>query len=105
MRDFVSTLLTRCKGEYVFRIGARPLRDMLFSGELSEAGEDVWLGNSISEEQLDLSRTVLTQAVEDVGGNVSEFLHGMTAALAMLHFYRYHCCLKRGRYILAQLFC
>lgn len=71
IQDFVSTLLTRYKGEYVFRIGARPAHDKLFSGAQDDS-DGAWHGSSVSEEQLDTARTVLIQAVEEVGGKVSQ---------------------------------
>ena len=57
----------------MFRIGARPSRDRLSSGDSLEANPgDLWSGSSITEEQLDNARAVLMQTVDEVGGKVCE---------------------------------
>lgn len=68
-RDMVASLLTRHKGEYVFRIGSLPPLGKLMSGEsINGPG---WTGTSRTQEEIDTLHRNLTNIVEEVGGKVS----------------------------------
>ncbi|KAI0092948.1 GTP-binding protein 1 [Irpex rosettiformis] len=69
-RNQVAALLTRNRGEYVFRIGARPLHERLFTGESIRA-EDGAIGTSRSLEEVNTLSTRLTTVVDELGGKTS----------------------------------
>ncbi|TDL22667.1 P-loop containing nucleoside triphosphate hydrolase protein [Rickenella mellea] len=68
-RDLLAALLTRNKGEYIFRLGAHPPHNPLFAGDLANA-KDGWIGVSRTEEEMDglIAETIRT--AEEVGGKV-----------------------------------
>lgn len=68
-RDLVAALLTRCRGEYVFRIGSRPQHDRLFVGEAVTA-QDGKLGTTRSLDDLETLCVRLAAAVDELGGKV-----------------------------------
>ena len=67
--DLVANLLTRCRGEFVFRIGARPLHAKLFTGE-AIAEQDLSVGVKRTAEEVQTLRTRIAEAVDEVGGKV-----------------------------------
>ncbi|EGN99837.1 hypothetical protein SERLA73DRAFT_180069 [Serpula lacrymans var. lacrymans S7.3] len=69
-RDMISSLLTQHRGEYIFRIGARPPYSKLFAGEPVEDAGD-WTGISRNESEVISLQADLKKIVEDVGGQVS----------------------------------
>ena len=71
----LSELLTRYRGEYIFRIGAHLPHSVLFSESTSaslstsdQANE--WTGVPKTSEEIDILCVTLTKAVEDIGGRV-----------------------------------
>ncbi|KAH8107926.1 P-loop containing nucleoside triphosphate hydrolase protein [Cristinia sonorae] len=69
-RDMVASILTRGRGEHIFRIGARPLHTKLFSGEEITAGDKDG-GISRTVEELDILRERITEIVDEVGGKTT----------------------------------
>lgn len=69
-RDLLAGLLTRHRGEYVFRLGSRPTNTRLYNGAAATEGDEGWLGTQRSEEELNTLKEQLNNAVEDVGGKV-----------------------------------
>ncbi|KAI0268718.1 GTP-binding protein 1 [Gloeopeniophorella convolvens] len=66
-RDLLAMLLTQQRGEYLFRLGARPPRAPLFANEdLDHA--DGWVGEDRTDAEIDTMVTNLTQLVEEIGG-------------------------------------
>jgi hypothetical protein len=65
----VASLLTRHRGEYVFRLGAQPPLSKLISGESIEGPG--WTGTSRTQEEIDNLCQELTKTVEEVGGKIS----------------------------------
>lgn len=65
----VASLLTRHRGEYIFRIGSQPPLAKLISGEPIEGPG--WSGTSQTQEEIDTLHKELTNTVEEVGGKVS----------------------------------
>lgn len=68
-RDLIASLLTRHRGEYIFRIGSRPPHTELYSGAALE-GDEGWTGISRTEEEIDILCQGITATVEEVGGKV-----------------------------------
>jgi GTPase len=81
--------LTRHNGEYVIRIGERPPREELYSGELTDESAG-WKGASRSIEDVQTLVQELTKTVEEVGGralalfDVMKAGHPRTAVLLRL---------------------
>ena len=67
-RDLVASLLTGSRGEFIFRIGARPAHNKLFAGEVLDDG---WTGTDRGMMQLDTLASNLIKTVEEVGGKAS----------------------------------
>ena len=68
-RDIIASLITQNHGEYVFRIGAQPPHNLLFSGELTDDAAG-WIGIERSVGDVDLLRKEIIKAVEEIGGKV-----------------------------------
>jgi hypothetical protein len=68
-RDLVASVLTRHKGEYVFRIGSQPPLAKLISGESIDGPG--WTGTPRTKHELEKLRNHLTNTVEELGGKVS----------------------------------
>ncbi|KAI0049854.1 P-loop containing nucleoside triphosphate hydrolase protein [Auriscalpium vulgare] len=66
-KNLLAMLLTRRKGELIFRIGARPPRTQLFQNAPLDDAEG-WAGPAQTEEQVEVLVGALTQTVEDIGG-------------------------------------
>ncbi|KAI0949408.1 hypothetical protein AcW1_009035 [Taiwanofungus camphoratus] len=69
-RDIIASLLTRHRGEYVFRIGAHPPHSRLFTGEPVIAS-DGWRGVARTEAELDALQQEIAQVVDEVGGKTT----------------------------------
>ncbi|EPQ57551.1 P-loop containing nucleoside triphosphate hydrolase protein [Gloeophyllum trabeum ATCC 11539] len=68
-RDMIAQLLTRAKGECIFRIGTRPPNTRLFSGEpLDGPG---WSGVTRTLEEVDTLCKEVVACTEEVGGKAS----------------------------------
>ncbi|KAJ3538012.1 hypothetical protein NM688_g6580 [Phlebia brevispora] len=67
-RDLVAGLLTRCRGEFIFRIGARPIHARLFAGEIAD-GETQ--GFSRTQEEMNILKAGIAEIVDEVGGKTS----------------------------------
>lgn len=61
--------MTTHRGEYVLRLGRRPLHTALFSPERSASADD-WIGTPRSDEELKKMVEETIRIVEDVGGKV-----------------------------------
>ncbi|KAF9244941.1 P-loop containing nucleoside triphosphate hydrolase protein [Melanogaster broomeanus] len=72
-RNALASLQTQYKGEYIFRIGARPPHDLLFAGEHCEDAPG-WTCVPRAEEEVDMLVTELGRAQEDIGGKASVLL-------------------------------
>lgn len=68
-RHLLTSVLTRGRGEYIFRIGSFPPHASLFLGELSEEGQGVY-GLPRTIEDLDSIRNTVTEIVDELGGKV-----------------------------------
>lgn len=68
-RDLIAALLTRHRGEYIFRIGARPPNTAPLSGEALKDGE-AWSGIARNGQEISLLQQEITATVEEVGGKV-----------------------------------
>ncbi|OSD06907.1 P-loop containing nucleoside triphosphate hydrolase protein [Trametes coccinea BRFM310] len=69
-RNLIASLLTRNRGEYIFRIGAQPPAAQLFAGEaVNDAGE--WQGNPRTTQELDTIIEEAQAAVDELGGKTS----------------------------------
>ena len=68
-RDVLSNLMTTHRGEYVLRLGRRPLHATLF-GTDSSTSADGWIGTPRSDEELNVMVEETVRIVEDVGGRV-----------------------------------
>jgi hypothetical protein len=67
--DLIASLLTRHRGEYVFRIGALPPLPQLISGEPTE---DIgWGGVTRTQAEIDKIHGMTIKVVEQMGGKVS----------------------------------
>ncbi|KZP34701.1 P-loop containing nucleoside triphosphate hydrolase protein [Athelia psychrophila] len=69
-RDLIAALLTRHRGEYIFRIGARPPNTAPLSGESLKDGE-AWSGIARNGQEISLLQQEITATVEEVGGKAS----------------------------------
>ncbi|KAI0675339.1 GTP-binding protein 1 [Trametes maxima] len=69
-RNLIASLLTRNRGEYVFRIGAQPPEAQLFTGQTTKE-EDVWQGTPRTAEELTTIIEEAKAAVDELGGKVS----------------------------------
>ncbi|KAH7904507.1 P-loop containing nucleoside triphosphate hydrolase protein [Hygrophoropsis aurantiaca] len=70
-RNAIASLMTRHKGEYIFRIGARPPHTPLFAGEPSVDGAQGWIGVPRTDEEVTSLRIAVAQALDEVGGQTS----------------------------------
>ncbi len=66
-RNLIASLLTRTRGEYVFRIGAHPTGAKLFAGKVLNE-EEGWLGTPRTVSELDTIIEETKKAVDEVGG-------------------------------------
>jgi hypothetical protein len=71
-KDIISGLLTRNRGEFIFRLGQRPPNAILFNPQSKEqpAKTDEWLGVARTPDEINMLRKELTNLVEEVGGKV-----------------------------------
>ncbi|KII92911.1 hypothetical protein PLICRDRAFT_104001 [Plicaturopsis crispa FD-325 SS-3] len=69
-RDLLATLITQHRGEYIFRLGAQPLHEKLYSGDVGEES-DGWTGIPRSQEQITVLRDGIAAQVEEIGGKTS----------------------------------
>ncbi|KAF4620322.1 hypothetical protein D9613_000686 [Agrocybe pediades] len=69
-RDQIAALLTQNNGEYVLRIGEKPPREELFSGELTDASPG-WTGTARTADEISTLTQDITRTVEEVGGKTS----------------------------------
>ncbi|KAI8992990.1 P-loop containing nucleoside triphosphate hydrolase protein [Trametes punicea] len=69
-RNLIASLLTRNRGEYIFRIGAHPSPAKLFAGQFTSEDEG-WQGNPRTIEELDIIVEEAGAAVEELGGKTS----------------------------------
>ena len=67
--DLIASLLTRHRGEYVFRIGALPPLSHLVSGEPIE--DTGWIGVTRTQAEVDKIHEMTVKVVEQMGGKVS----------------------------------
>ena len=67
--DLIASLLTRHRGEYVFRIGALPPLSQLMSGEPIE--DTGWIGMTRTQVEVDKIHEATIKVVEQMGGKVS----------------------------------
>ncbi|KAF7792398.1 hypothetical protein EIP86_003435 [Pleurotus ostreatoroseus] len=70
-RDLVAGLLTRCRGELIFRIGARPLHTALLTGEPVTAEAEMH-GFARTKEEIETLKTRIAEIVDEVGGKTSK---------------------------------
>ena len=68
-RDMIAGLMTRHRGEYIFRLGLQPPRAKLYAGE-DFAEDEGWTGISRTELEIDTLRSGVTTVVGEVGGEV-----------------------------------
>ncbi|EMD37913.1 hypothetical protein CERSUDRAFT_114562 [Gelatoporia subvermispora B] len=69
-RDLILSQLTRRRGEYIIRIGARPAHAKLFAGEAA-TDDDQWHGTPCTEDELNTLVIDVTHIVEESGGKAS----------------------------------
>lgn len=69
-RNSLASLLTRWRGECIFRIGARPPASTLFSGEPVDNASG-WTGTSLGEDHIGKAILVVEKVVADIGAMVS----------------------------------
>lgn len=74
--DLIASLLTRHRGEYVFRIGALPPLSRLISGEPTEDTE--WVGVAREQAETDKIHNMTVKVVEQMGGKVSTLFESRT---------------------------
>ena len=67
--DLIASLLTRHRGEYVFRIGALPPLSQLISGESTE--DTGWIGVTRTQAEIDKIHVMTAKVVEQMGGKIS----------------------------------
>lgn len=67
-RDLIAALMTRHRGEYIFRIGLQPPATALFAGEFDIP--EGWSGTVRTEQELSLLQEQIAATVEEVGGKV-----------------------------------
>ncbi|KAF7967860.1 hypothetical protein HWV62_31417 [Athelia sp. TMB] len=68
-RDLIAALMTRHRGEYIFRIGLQPPATALFAGEFDIP--EGWSGTVRTEQELSLLQEQIAATVEEVGGKSS----------------------------------
>ena len=68
-RDLVASLLTRGRGEYIFRIGTHPAHSKLFAGE-SISATDGQSGSTRTIEESDIIKKDITIVLDEIGGTV-----------------------------------
>lgn len=61
--------MTRCRGELIFRIGARPLHTALLTGEPPTAKDEIH-GLSRTKEEIETLKIRIAEIVDEVGGKV-----------------------------------
>lgn len=61
-------LMTRHRGEYIFRIGSHPPHTVLFTGDLSDS--EGWSGISRTEQEVESLLQMITVIAEEAGGKV-----------------------------------
>ncbi|KAH9892611.1 P-loop containing nucleoside triphosphate hydrolase protein [Cubamyces lactineus] len=76
-RNLIASLLTRNRGEYVFRIGAHPSATKLFAGQVSNEKEE-WQGAPCTAEELDIIVQETQAAVDELGGKTSTLFESRT---------------------------
>ncbi|PSR74612.1 hypothetical protein PHLCEN_2v9678 [Hermanssonia centrifuga] len=69
-RDTLASLLTRRRGEYIFRIGSRPLNAKLFAGEVITASDGTH-GIPRTLEEIETLCSRIDEVVDEFGGKVS----------------------------------
>ncbi|CDO72535.1 hypothetical protein BN946_scf184983.g18 [Trametes cinnabarina] len=69
-RNLIASLLTRNRGEHIFRIGAQPPAAKLFLGEPA-GDESEWHGTPRTAEELEIIIAEAKAAVDELGGKVS----------------------------------
>lgn len=69
-RDYIAFLLTRGRGEFIFRIGARPQHVKLFTGDTITAADSAG-GTVRTAEELDVLKAAINEVVDEIGGKVS----------------------------------
>ena len=74
--DLIASLLTRHRGEYVFRIGALPPLPQLISGEPIE--DTGWIGVTRTQAEVDKLHEMTVKVVEQMGGKVSTLFESRT---------------------------
>jgi len=74
--DLIASLLTRHRGEYVFRIGALPQLSRLVSGEPIE--DTGWIGVTRTQTEVDKIHETAVTVVEQMGGKVSILFESRT---------------------------
>ena len=74
--DLMASLLTRHRGEYVFRIGALPPLSQLISGEPIEDAS--WVGVTRTQVEIDKIYEMTVKVVEQMGGKVSTLFESRT---------------------------
>ncbi|KAH7929879.1 P-loop containing nucleoside triphosphate hydrolase protein [Leucogyrophana mollusca] len=70
-RNAIASLMTRHKGEYIFRIGVRPPHSALFTGEPLDEDTRNWAGVPRTDEEVTSLRIEVAKALEEVGGKTS----------------------------------
>ncbi|KAI0329403.1 P-loop containing nucleoside triphosphate hydrolase protein [Cubamyces sp. BRFM 1775] len=76
-RNLIASLLTRNRGEYVFRLGAHPSATKLFAGQVSNEKEE-WQGAPCNVEELDIIVQEAQAAVDELGGKTSTLFESRT---------------------------
>jgi len=74
--DLIASLLTRHRGEYVFRIGVLPPLSQLISGEPIE--DTGWIGVTRTQAEVDKLHEMTVKVVEQMGGKVSTLFESRT---------------------------
>lgn len=74
--DLIASLLTRHRGEYVFRIGALPPLSHLISGEPIE--DTGWIGVTRTQAEVNKLHEMTVKVVEQMGGKVSTLFESRT---------------------------
>ena len=74
--DLIASLLTRHRGEYVFRIGALPPLSHIVSGEPIE--DTGWIGVTRTQSEVDKLYEMTVKVVEQMGGKVSTLFESRT---------------------------
>ncbi|KAI9062861.1 P-loop containing nucleoside triphosphate hydrolase protein [Trametes sanguinea] len=76
-RNLIASLLTRNRGEYIFRIGAQPPPAQLFAGDsVSDEGE--WQGTPRTTQELETIIEEAKAAVDELGGKTSILFESRT---------------------------